>query len=211
MPVRRDALIWLAMSILYPVAANAEAALKAPLGRAAREREARAVAKAGEADDLRFAVEEVGPAFDTREAALEAWKGLVDDDRKAGGVAPEDRFCTVREVLAPVKGRRARVAPVKPAFKDGRRWPAPAKSAAAAKTKWRLSVSYWRVGPQPETSTLPPARKVRRDQNARDLGRDAIEALTRQPLTPIAPQRPLDIGLFEARAPENPDLVLPDE
>ncbi|HWE47114.1 MAG TPA: hypothetical protein VG407_13895 [Caulobacteraceae bacterium] len=201
------------MSVLYPVAPTAEEALSKPLGRAAREREARTVVEAHRpeagTDTLFFAVEEVGPAYDTREAALEAWKGLVDDARQS--VAPEDRYCTVREILAPVKGKTPRVAPVKPAFKDGRRWPAPAKAATAARTQWRLSVSYWRIGPQPSTSALPPARKMRRDQSARDLGHDALEALTRQPLTATAPQRPLDIGLFETRAPENPDLVLPDE
>jgi hypothetical protein len=197
------------MSVLYPVAANAEAALTAPLGRAAREREARAVAGA-DAAELRFTVEEVGPAYDTREAVLEAWKGRVDD-RKGAAVAPEDRFCTIREVLAPVKGRPPRVVAAKPVFKDGRRWPVPAKPEAAPKTQWRLSVAYWRVGAAPAEGKLPPARKARRAQSARDLGRDAIEALTRQPLTAIAPQQPLDIGLFETRAPENPDLVLPDE
>ena len=197
------------MSVLYPVAANAEQALSAPLGRAAREREARAVAGGDEAE-LRFTVEEVGPAYDTREAVLEAWKGRIDD-RKGAAVAPEDRYCTIREVLAPVKGRPPRVTAAKPVFKDGRRWPVPPKPEAAAKTQWRLSVSYWRVGAQPADAKLPPARKARRAQSARDLGRDAIEALTRQPLTAIAPQQPLDIGLFEARAPENPDLVLPDE
>ncbi|HEY3814506.1 MAG TPA: hypothetical protein VGL66_14890 [Caulobacteraceae bacterium] len=199
------------MSVLYPVAADAEAALSAPLGRAAREREARALANADEGAELRFVVEEVGPTFDTREAALEAWKGRIDDDRKGGAVAPEDRYCTIREVLAPVKGRAARAQTVKPVFENGRRWPVPAKPATAPKTQWRLSVSYWRVGSAPTASQLPPARKARRAQSARDLGRDAIEALTRQPLTPIAPQQPLDIGLFETRAPENPDLVLPDE
>jgi hypothetical protein len=196
------------MSVLYPVAASAEEALSKPLGRAAREREARLVVKADEGETLFFAVEEVGPAYDTREAALDAYKGLIDDGRQA--VAPEDRYCAIREILAPVKGKRARVAPVKPAFKDGRRWPVP-KPATATKTQWRLSVSYWRVGPAPATSALAPARKMRRDQSARDLGHDALEALTRQPLSAIAPQRPLDIGLFETRAPENPDLVLPDE
>ena len=38
------------MSILYPVAASAEAALNAPLGRAAREREAQALAGAAVTD-----------------------------------------------------------------------------------------------------------------------------------------------------------------
>ena len=199
------------MSVLYPVAANAEEALSTPLGRAAREREARAAARLDAGAELQFVVEAVGPAYDTREDALEAWKGRVDDDRKGAGVAPEDRYCVVREMLAPVKGKKPRVTTAKPVFEDGRRWPVPKRTASAPKTQWRLSISYWRIGPSPEGTALAPARKLRRDRSARDLGHDAIEALTRQPLTPTAPQQPLDIGLFEARAPENPDLVLPDE
>ena len=53
-------------AILYPVAANAELALSRPLGRAARESEARR--RAGEA--VVFATDPVGPAFATRAAAL---------------------------------------------------------------------------------------------------------------------------------------------
>ncbi len=203
------------MSVLYPIAVNAEAALNAPVGRAAREREARdllAAAMEGEAEhDLRFVVEEVGPAFASRDAVLEAFGGRIDDDRKGGrAVAPEDRFCTVREVLTPVKGRAPRITQVKPAFKDGRRWPKPSK--AALDTAWRLSVSYWKIVDAAEApSALSPARVARKDSSARELGREALEAMTRQPLGAIKPQQPLDIGLFEVRAPENPGLVLPDE
>ena len=52
-------------AILYPVAANAEQALARPLGRAARESDARRVA--GEA--VGFTTDPAGPAFATREAA----------------------------------------------------------------------------------------------------------------------------------------------
>jgi hypothetical protein len=205
---KEGGLIWWVMSVLYPVAANAETALSAPLGRAAREREALGLAAATPGREVRFVVEMVGPAFESREAALDACQGRVDDVRPgSSAVAPEDRFLTVREVLAPVKGRRPRVEPAKPVFKNGRRWPKP---ATELKTCWRVSISYWKVVEAP-ASALAPARKTRRDESARGLGRDALEALTRQPLAPIAPQRPLDIGLFEVRAPENPGLVLPDE
>ena len=62
---------WLVMTaVLYPVAKNAEAALNAPLGRAAREREARTRAKT----EVRFATEASGPAFESREAAMAAWR-----------------------------------------------------------------------------------------------------------------------------------------
>ena len=43
------------------------------------------------------------------------------------------------------------------------------------------------------------------------LGRDALHALSRQPLQPVKPQQPLDVGLFEYRLPEAPEIVIPDE
>ena len=56
-------------AILYPVAANAEQALAAPLGAAEREREAEHLA--GQA--VVFTTDPTGPAFATREAALAAY------------------------------------------------------------------------------------------------------------------------------------------
>ena len=41
--------------------------------------------------------------------------------------------------------------------------------------------------------------------------RDAKQAIAHQPLRPVKPQQPLDIGLFEVRLPESPDIVVPDE
>lgn len=200
-----------AMTVLYPVAKTAQAALDAPLGRAAREREAARRAEG----EVRFVTEAVGPAFSSREAALDAWPGRLDDDRKGKGplVLPEDRFCTLREVLSPVKGRRPRVVPAKPVFANGRRWPEP--TAAALETQWRLSVSYWKVVDPAEEArrdTAPgQARSLRTTHGADDLDARALRAMAQAPLQPVKPQQPLDIGLFEARAPENPSLVLPDE
>jgi hypothetical protein len=196
------------MSVLYPIAANAEAALAKPLGRAAREREARAAARLEPGVELRFTVEEVGPAFNTREEALSAYRGRLEDAEAA--LAPEDRYLTLREVLAPVKGRSPLVHPVQPVFKGGRRWPKP---QGELRTSWRLSISYWRlVDPNAEAEAkLAPARKARKHPSGEALDREALAALTRQPLKPVEPQRSLDIGLFEVRAPENPGLVLPDE
>ena len=87
-------------AVLYPVAKNADAALNAPLGRAARERAAKARAKA----EVRFVTETTGPAFESREAAMAAWRGRLDEEGAV--VQPEDRFCSLREVLAATKGRR---------------------------------------------------------------------------------------------------------
>jgi hypothetical protein len=189
------------MSVFYPIAPTAEAALTAPVGRAAREREALAALGLVPDAAIRFAVEETGPLFATREAALDAFAGRIDDDRPGGKtVQPEDRYCTVREVLATVKGRPVRAGPVKPVFKNGRRWPAP---PPLPQTGWRISVSYWKVIAAPVETPATTEKATR--------SREALEAMLRQPLAPVKPQQPLDIGLFEFRAPENPGLVLPDE
>ncbi|MBW0151261.1 MAG: hypothetical protein KXJ53_08615, partial [Phenylobacterium sp.] len=92
-------------AILYPVAPDAETALAAPLGRAAREREARLLA-GGQA--VSFVTRPVGPDFATREAALDAYAGKVEDDRpgRLVSLAPEDRFCRLAELAAQVGGRR---------------------------------------------------------------------------------------------------------
>lgn len=190
--------------MLYPVARNAEAALNAPLGRAAREREARARAKA----DVVFVTEQTGPGFATREAALAAWAGRLDDGRTS--VAVEDRYCALREVLA-TEGKRRPPPPVavKPAMKDGRRWPEPPPKPA---TVWRLSVSYWKLVEAEADRPPPQARTARRDPEAAEtLDARTLRRVAQAPLLPVRPQQPLDIGLFEFRPPEAPDRVMPDE
>src|SRR5580692_8608638 len=111
-------------AILYPVATNADAAFARPLGRAAREREAGRVA----AQPVRFVSEEIGPVFASRDAALDAYAGRIEDDRpgRSGALAPEDRFCTLRETIA-----GAPPPPLAPTFADGRRWPAAPPRPAA--------------------------------------------------------------------------------
>lgn len=193
-----------AMTVLHPVAANADAALNAPLGRAAREREAAALA----GEPVEFVVEAAGPAFESREAALEAYAGRVEAPGRSA-VAPEDRFCDLREMLADRPPP-----PARPAKADGRRWPAPPPPPA---TLWRLSVSYWRpVSAAAEMASagaeLDQARRLRRARrDSRALDAAALRRLAGQPLRPVRPQQPLDLGLFEVRLPENPSIVMPDE
>ena len=172
----------------YPVAANADAALAAPLGRAAREREAGDLA----GGPVRFVTELVGPAFATREAAEAAYAGrLVEGarltERLAGKTPPK---------------------PARPVYRDGRRWPAPPTEAPA--TVWRLELSYWKMGDEAD----PPAeqaRALRRRATAAELNAERLRALRQQPLRPTRPQQPLDIGLFETRLPEAPHIVVADE
>ena len=190
-------------AILYPVAATPEQALSQPLGRAAREREA--AAAAGEA--VVFAAEVTGPAFATREAALDAYQGRVEDDRSGFTPAVEDRWCKLAEHAVSEGGRAAALGPVQPTFEDGRRWPKPPE--APPRTVWRLVVSSWRIASAERPLEAPQARQARRQR--RSLDPDALRAIARQPLRPVEPQQPLDIGLFEARLPENPSIVVPDE
>lgn len=189
-------------AILYPVAANPELALNAPQGRAAREREASEIA----GRSVNFATEATGPAFATLEAALDAYAGKVEDDRSGHRLTlpPEDRFCRLVEVLDDGRGRAP--VPVKPSYEHGRRWPEP---KPAPRTVWRLQVSFWRSADVEVAVPHAQARKVRRAGD--ELPAEALRALTRQPLRPVRPQQPLDIGLFERRLPESPDIVVPDE
>ena len=175
-------------AILYPVAANAEQAMARPLGSAAREREAAGVA--GEA--VVFASDPVGPAFATREAALEAYAGPVGE-----------AWARLVEQILPGE----RVAHAEPGFRDGRRWPAP--PPAPPRTAWRLMVSYWRVASAGRPIETPQARQARRARQALDPA--TLRAMARAPLRPIEPQQPLDIGLFEIRPPDAPHIVMPDE
>ena len=186
-------------AILYPVAANAELALSRPLGRAARESDARR--RAGEA--VVFATDAVGPAFSTREAALDAYAGRLDDDRTATTPDAEDRYCRLAEQLA--EGA-ARPLPQSPTYADGHRWPQPLKPP---RTIWRLTVSYWRIATAERPLDAPQARLARRSKQ--DLAPDTLQAISRAPMRPIKPQQPLDIGLFEIRPPDAPHIVMPDE
>ncbi len=189
-------------AILYPVADDAEAALAAPKGRAARAREAGEIA----GGRVRFVSEGVGPAFADREAALDAWAGRVDDDRpgRSASVAPEDRYCVLREVAS-----GAPPPPTEPIFAEGRRWPsAHAKPPAVA---FRLSVSYWRIGEAEAAAAYDQARTARRKAEAARLDAEELRALARRPLRPVRPQQPLDVGLFEAPAPEAPHILIPDD
>ena len=187
-------------AILYPVAASAETALSEPVGRAAREREAQAAA----GRPVRFVSEEVGPAYASREAALDALAGRLDDDRpgRVRELAPEDRFCQLRERA------EAAAAPIEPAFAKGRRWPKPTRPP---KTTFRLTVSYWQIADAPPPPPPGQARALRRAAEAAQLDATQLRALARQPLRPVRPQQPLDIGLFESPAPEAPHILIPDE
>jgi hypothetical protein len=187
-------------AISYPVAGNAEQALSRPLGRAVREREALGVA--GEA--VVFTTDAMGPAFATYEAALDAYRGRVEDERTGGSPEPQDRYCRLAEHVVAQPGQR--LEPVEPTFEDGHRWPKP---APPPRTAWRLMVSYWRIATPGRPIEAPQARRARRAKQALDP--ETLRTIAREPLRPVEPQQPLDIGLFEVRPPEAPHIVMPDE
>jgi hypothetical protein len=191
-------------AILYPVAANAEAAFAQPRGRAAREREAKRVG----GGPVRFVTEPTGPAFATRDAALDAYAGRLDDPRPGRGVtiAPEDHYCSLAERIEGA----APPGPAEPVFAEGRRWPKAA--SVRGKTVFRLMISYWRVASaEDELLAFEQARATRRRAEAAVLDAGQLRALARQPLRPVKPQQPLDAGLFEMPAPEAPHILIPDE
>jgi hypothetical protein len=200
------------MAITYPVAATADAALHSPLGFAAREREAAQLASSLVASaEVEFVTQAVGPAFTTREAALDAYAGRVDDERPGRvAIALEGRWCKLRAVSTPVGVSPKPRAPVRPACRGGRRWPEPDTQRAPV-VLWRLSVSYWRFGGDAAAHHHIPARKLRRHAASKDLDGATLGALARQPLQAIRPQQALDIGLFEYRPPDDPSIILPDE
>ncbi|MDB5438133.1 MAG: hypothetical protein JWM33_560 [Caulobacteraceae bacterium] len=185
------------MSALFPIAGAAEAALSAPLGHAARELEARRLA----GRDVEFVSEAIGPGYETQGAAAEAYSAWLGF---------ENRYCELRQMVAAApRGRRPTPRPVEPSFANGRRWPA--APPASVRTVWRLSVSYWRVVDPARFAALEQARQTRRRADAEELSAQALRALAGQPLRPVRPQQPLDVGLFERRLPENPNIVVPDE
>ena len=191
-------------AVRYPVAQNAEAALSGPLARAARASEAEAVVGGG----VEFVSEAAGPAFPSREAALNAYAGRLDDERPEHRVTiePEDRYCALIELAAgPTPPRPA----MKPVYRNGRRWPKP--SGAAQPTVWRLSIRYWRVAVAQPMLEAEPAASPRVGRKAATLDAKALRERLSEPLRPLKPQQPLDIGLFEVRPPEAPHILMPDE
>jgi len=191
-------------AIRFPIAATADEALVRPLGRAGRASDAAQIA----GGEVVFAQEPVGPAFATRTAALDAYAGRLDDERpgSAVSVAPEDRFCSLRELATASPNARA---PVLPVFTAGRRWP---EAGAPPAVAWRLSISYWRTSPAAEpVLTVPDAEAPRHPGRVQPADAASLRERAARPLRPVKPQQPLDIGLFEVRPPEAPHIIMPDE
>ena len=179
----------------YPVANDGEAALSNPIGHALRARDAEALA----GEPVIFSSERVGPSCPSREAAAELASRLTS----ASATPPDPMSIRLVEVF---DGARP-PAPARPLTEGGRRWPEP---PPPPRTVWRLQVDFWRPASRTPAILQAQARHVRKRAQA-DISGDHLSAFSRQPLRPVRPQQPLDIGLFEVRAPEDPDRLLPDE
>lgn len=198
--------------VAYPVASDAHDAIarlrSGDAPRAVREKEAELAARAR----IAFVTQTVGPVFDTREEALDAWAGLVEDDRKGRAFMPADsnRFCQLTcRIRDPKRGKPK---PMQPVFADGERWP---KREAPPASVWQLSISYWKIltvaQVRPGAPTTAQARQLRRRQSAKDLTPEEIAALSQSPLMAARPQKALDFGLFDFPLPENPAIIIADE
>jgi len=194
-------------AVRFPIAPNATAALNGPLGRAARASDAAVLA----GGPVVFASEAVGPSFATREAALDAFAGRLDDERPGHGpsIQPEDRYCDLRELAEQAPRRPGKTHPPPPIYRDGRRWPTPPTTPPA--TIWRLSVSYWKLADASTPILQPPETDQGRKRESLPQDPHALRERLGQPLRPLKPQQPLDVGLFEFRPPEAPHLLIPDE
>jgi len=193
-------------AVRYPIAANATAALNAPLGRAARASDAAVLA----GGPVVFATEASGPSFPSREAALDAFSGRLDDERPGHGpsVQPEDRFCELRELAEQAPRRPGKSLPPPPIYRDGQRWAAPLPRPA---TVWRLSVSYWKLAEAAAPILESPEVTAARKRAALPHDPQSLRDRLGQPLRALKPQQPLDVGLFEYRLPEAPHIIVPDE
>ncbi len=195
---------------LYPIARDGHDAL-ALLRRgealsARRESEAQAIADGRVA----FVSENIGPLYERREDALDAYAGLVADDRPGHLFAPENLACVLScRIKSPLKAKTQRVAPV---FRDGERWP---KATQPIETVWQLSISYWKRLPQTAPRAGAPvkgqARTLRRTAKGGELTAEEIQGLIENPLTAARPQKALDFGLFDFIPPDNPGIVIADE
>jgi len=183
----------------YPIARDGHDALvqlRAGTGRRAmREREAENLANVRVA----FVTESIGPVYERREDAVEAYGGLVEDEACA-------LACRLKSPLP--RGSRA----VAPVFCDGERWP---KMARPAEPVWQLSVSYWKTlaaaAAKPGAAPGDQARKLRKSAKGSELTPEEVQGLADSPLVATRPQKHLDYGLFDFIPPDNPGIVIADE
>jgi len=195
----------------YPIARDAHDALRRlrrgdPV-RAGRQKAAQNMSGVRVA----FVTQMLGPVYENRDDALNAYAGLVEDDRQEHMFSPlpEDRVC---RLISRMPDTGARQKPVAPSFTDGRRWPESSRAPVAC---WQLSIAYWKIiEDEARTPGIPPreqARHLRRKPEAKDLTPEEVLAMVNNPLTAARPQKALDFGLFDFIPPDQPGIVIADE
>ena len=183
----------------YPIARDGHDALTqlraGATQRAPRERDAEIVA----GGRVAFVSETIGPVYERREDAAEAYAGVI-----------EDAVCVLTCRLKTPMPRGARS--ISPVFRDGERWP---KMARPAEPVWQVSVSYWkRLGAgvaRAGAGTDGQARKLRKSSRGGELTAEEVRGLADTPLVASRPQKQLDYGLFDFIPPDNPGIVIADE
>lgn len=201
----------------YPIAKDSHTALSQLRDgkglRATRQNEAEILSEGRVA----FVTQMLGPLYERREDALDAYAGLIEDDRKGHVFSPlpEDRVCRLLSRVP--QDVRAQKTPLTPSFTDGRRWPEPGRPVKAA---WQLSIGYWKIVDDDATRAAAKtvkgqaagqARHLRRKPEAKDLTPEDLLALSQNPLTAARPQKALDFGLFDFIPPDQPGIVIADE
>jgi hypothetical protein len=144
--------------------------------------------------------ETLEPAFGTEAEAMAHYAPLLD-----GGFA--SLVCGFDRLTKPKA--------LKPSMLDGMRWP---KAPKSPKPQWKLKVSYWKIISKSKTDQAPKgsslqiqARAARKAALDIELTPEEVKALAQAPLMAYRPQKALDIGLFEARLPENSAIIIADE
>ncbi|MDI7775991.1 hypothetical protein [Asticcacaulis sp. EMRT-3] len=199
----------------FPIAHDAHEALallrQGSESRAMREREAEHL----NGGRVVFVTQSLGPVYQSLDDALDAYAGLVEDERagKAFTPLPEDRICRLLSRIP--DAQRGRLRPVEPVFTAGERWPQREKPVAPV---WQLSLGYWKImaaepaRPKGEGQvSKDQARHLRKKPAAKDLTPEELLALSQNPLMAARPQKSLDFGLFDFIPPDNPSIVIADE
>jgi hypothetical protein len=74
-----------------------------------------------------------------------------------------------------------------------------------------MSVSYWKLSETAAPILEAPEVVAARKRAALPHDPQSLRDRLGQPLRPVKPQQPLDVGLFEFRPPEAPHIIMPDE
>ena len=177
--------------------------------RASREGEARRLS----GKSVAFVSEFVGPEFSTADAALDRFKGLVEDDRSESRFSPaiEDRFMAVvcRFRRNPGRPRKRKAGQDLVSEESKATLPSPYK------VYYQLAVSYWKIadGRRPASQATLSAfsdKRSRRRAKVRFSAED-LAAIVNTPLRATGAQLAMDFGLFERQDPDKPGWYIADE